>query len=159
MIGAIGIVAALLAANSLARAEELSIALGGGNLRSHGEAAFVAWRRPAASLLGSASYAELALGAWSGPDGNEAVTLSRGVRVPVAAHYFSASLGLGYVAERTERLGTHLQFVARLAFSRPLGDYELAIAQRHYSNGQLLFGWSGPNRGENFLGLELARRF
>jgi len=110
-------------------------------------------------LFGRASHYELALAAWSGPDANEAFTLSRGMRFCPGGYALAASAGIGYVTERTDNLGTHLQFVVRLALGRAYGDYELALAQRHYSNGQLLFGWSGPNRGENFLGIELARRF
>lgn len=148
-----------LAVPALVRAELLSLELGDGNFRSHGDALFLSWRRPASLLFGWESYTEYAVGVWSGPDRNETVTLLRGLRVDLGRDVFAASLGVGYVAERTKNLDTHLQFVARVALGRPLGNYEISLAQRHYSNGQKLFGWSGRNRGENFLSVELARRF
>lgn len=150
---------ATLAGPAPARADTLALEVGGGNLRSHGEAFFLSWRKPAASLFGHLSYYESTLGAWLGPDANEAITLARGVQAALGRYRVAVSAGIGYVTTRTDNLGTHLQFVLRLTLARPLRDYELALAQRHYSNGRLLLDWPGPNRGENFLALELARRF
>lgn len=150
---------ALAAVPAFVRADVLALELGGGNLRSHGDALSLSWRRPAPALFRRESYYEFALASWSGPDSNTAITLSRGARFGVGRYVLAASAGIGYVTERTDNLGTHLQFVVRLALGRAFGDYELAVAQRHYSNGQLLFDWSGPNRGEQFLSVELARRF
>lgn len=73
--------------------------------------------------------------------------------------YFSASGGLGYVARKTDYLGTHPQFLWRLAFGNRFGNYDLSIAQVHYSNGKKIFGWDGPNRGQDFLTLQLGREF
>lgn len=153
------VLGACLAVPAPVRAEALSLELGGGDLRSHGDALFLSWRRPASPLFDRESYTEYALGVWSGPERNEAFTLSRGVRLDLGRHVLAAGLGIGYVAERTENLDTHLQFLARIALGRALGHYELSLVQRHFSNGQRLFGWSGRNRGENFLSVELARRF
>ena len=73
--------------------------------------------------------------------------------------YFAGTLGIGVVDRTTEHLGTQGQFTIRLAVGRKFGKYDLSIGENHYSNGKtaLRLNWHGPNDGEDFLTVMLAR--
>lgn len=150
-------------ASALSNANLLGVEIGTGFNESHGiEAVILRYRREAAPLLGRESFWDFSLAAWNGPYRNQAVGAGRGLRFHVREHTaFSASGGLAYITEarKDNHLSTHLQLVFRLAAEYRLGGTELSLAAVHYSNGRSLFGWNGPNTGENFATLQLAREF
>src|SRR3989344_1201573 len=99
---------------------------------------------------------------WRRRDYNTALTVARALRWKLSPEtYFAGTLGIGMVDRTTDHLGTQGQFVARLAFGRKFGKYDLSIGETHYSNGKtaLRLNWQGPNTGEDFLTVMLAREF
>jgi hypothetical protein len=56
----------------------------------------------------------------------------------------------------TEHLVTHLQFYFRFAYDWKIGSRDFSLGFTHVSNGKLVFGWDGPNTGENFLTLSIG---
>ncbi len=152
---------AALAAMPAARAGALAIETGWGDFKSRGtESVFLRYLNEAPPLFGYDSFHDFSLASWNGPNHNNAIGIARGLRRTWRGEkYLSASGGLGYVAQKTDYLGTHLQFVLHLAFGSRFGNYDLSIAQVHYSNGKKIFGWDGPNRGQDFLTLQLGREF
>ena len=147
----------------LAGADTLGIAAGQGNISSQGSSAlFLSYRKDAPTLFQRQSLYDLTLASWSGSRQNNALTLARELRWKLPQEsFFAGSLGLGLVSRTTDHLGTHGQFIARLAFGRRFGQYELSIGETHYSNGKtaLQLDWDGPNHGEDFLSLMLARQW
>lgn len=152
---------AALTAMPAARAEALAIETGWGDFKSRGtESVFLRYLKDAPPLFGYDSFHDFSLASWNGPNHNDSIGIARGLRHAWrGGKYLSASGGLGYVAQKTDYLGTHMQFVLRLAFGNRFGNYDLSIAQVHYSNGKKIFGWDGPNRGQDFLTLQLGREF
>jgi hypothetical protein len=155
---------ALLLCTQPARAGLLAVTAGSGNLKSHNSnALFLSYQKDAPKLFNQESLYDLTFGYWSGPTHNSALTVARVVRWPLATpgYYFAGTLGIGVVKRTTDYLGTQGQFTVRLAFGRKFGKYELSIGETHYSNGKyaLKLNWHGPNTGEDFLTLMLAREF
>jgi hypothetical protein len=68
---------------------------------------------------------------------------------------WSGNLGLAHVAHLDDHLGTHTQFISRLALGHRLDPYDVSFGLVHYSNAHL----HGANVGENFLGLSIGRNF
>ena len=153
----------LLLCPSLSAADMLAVTLGSGNIYSQGsEAVFLSYQKAAPMLLNRESLYDVTFGYWSGSTRNSALTLARVVRWRLSnEEYFAGTLGIGVVERTTDHLGTTGQFVVRLAFGRRFGKYDLSIGESHYSNGKtaLQLDWRGPNTGEDFLTVMLAREF
>jgi hypothetical protein len=153
----------LLLCPSLTAADMLAVAVGRGNIFSQGsDAVFLSYQKEAPRLFGRDSLYDVTLGYWSGSTHNSALTLARVMRWKLSKEsYFAGTLGIGMVGRTTDHLGTQGQFVARLAFGRRFGKYDLCIGETHYSNGKtaLRLNWHGPNTGEDFLTVMLAREF
>jgi hypothetical protein len=143
-----------------AGAGQLMLGAGIGNDNSHeSEAAFAHYLDAVAPLFKYESFYEITLGAWNGPTKNQIIALSRGVYFKPFkkdSDYISLSGGVGAVANETVFLGTHFQFIFRLALGRRFGRYDLSINQYHISNGKNIFGWNGPNVSENYLTLQIG---
>jgi len=151
----------LLLCPSIAAADMLAVAVGRGNIVSQGSnAAFLSYQKDAPKLFNRESLYDFTLGYWNGSTRNSALSLARVVRWKLSnEYYFAGTLGIGVVDHTTDHLGTTGQFLVRLAFGRSFGKYDLSIGETHYSNGQTVFQWHGPNVGEDFLTLMLAREF
>ena len=156
-------IAGLLLFPPPASADTLGVAAGRGNINSQGSSAvFLSYRKDAPKLFQRHSLYDLTFASWGGSRHNSALTLAREVRWKLSREsYIAGSLGLGLVKRATDHLGTDGQFITRLAFGRQFGKYELSIGETHYSNGKtaLHLNWHGPNRGEDFLTLMLAREW
>ncbi|WP_172425859.1 acyloxyacyl hydrolase [Sulfuricaulis limicola] len=144
-------------------ADMLAVAVGYGNISSSGSnAVFVSYQKDAPALFNRKSLYELSIAYWSGPNYNTALSFGRTLRWKLSPeNYCAATLGIGMVDRTTDHLGTTGQFMVRLAFGRKFGEYDLSIGETHYSNGKTALGldWDGPNVGEDFLTLMLAREF
>lgn len=153
----------LLLCPSLTAADMLAVAVGRGNIFSQGsDAVFLSYQKEAPRLFNWESRYDLTIGYWSGSTYNSALTLARVVRWKLSnENYFAGTLGIGVVDRTTDHLGTSGQFVVRLAFGRRFGKYDLSLGETHYSNGKsaLQLNWHGPNTGEDFLTVMLAREF
>jgi hypothetical protein len=153
----------LLLCPSLTAADMLAVAMGRGNIFSQGsDAVFLSYQKEAPRLFNRESLYDVTLGYWSGSTHNSALTLARVVRWKLSNEsYFAGTLGIGVVDRTTDHLGTQGQFVVRLAFGRRFGKYGLSLGETHYSNGKtaLQLNWHGPNTGEDFLTVMLAREF
>jgi len=153
----------LLLCPSLTAADMLAVAVGRGNIFTQGsDAVFLSYQIDAPKLFNRESRYDLMFGYWSGSTHNSALTLARVIRSKLSNEsYFAGTLGIGVVDRTTDHLGTQGQFVARLAFGRKFGKYDLSIGETHYSNGKtaLRLDWHGPNTGEDFLTMMLAREF
>lgn len=68
---------------------------------------------------------------------------------------FSGSFGLMAVSHKTQHLGTTLQFYFRLSYALRPDHHKFTLDLTHLSNGKAVFGWDGPNSGENFLTLSV----
>ena len=124
------------------------------------EALFLRYQRDATPWFGLTEYIELSLGGWNGPTGTEAIGISRGAAwFWTTKYYLAGSAGIGYIADKTDNLGTHFQFLFRVALGRRGETYDLSVGWVHYSNGKYFFGWEGPNNGENFITLQVGRVF
>jgi len=155
-----GMLAVLLGA-SPASADTLAVAAGSGNFKSHdSNAAFLSYQKNAPELFNHESLYDFTLGYWNGSTRNTALTFARVVRWKISPEsYLAGTFGIGVVARTTDSLGTQGQFTLRLAYGRKFGKYDLSIGEVHYSNGQTVFHWHGPNVGEDFLTLQIAREF
>jgi hypothetical protein len=141
----------------------LAVAVGRGNSFSQGSnAVFLSYQINAPKRFNRESLYDLTLGYWGGENYNTALTVARVLRWKLSPEsYFAGTLGIGMVDRTTDHLGTLGQLVARLAFGRKFGKYDLSIGETHYSNGKTALGldWEGPNTGEDFLTVMLAREF
>lgn len=155
--------AGLLLCPSIAAADMLAVATGHGNIESQGSnAAFLSYQKDAPKLFSRESFYDFTLGYWNGSTRNSALSLARVVRWKLSSeYYFDGTLGIGVVDHTTDHLGTIGQFMVRLAFGRSFEKYNLSIGETHYSNGKTTLGldWEGPNIGEYFLTVMLARKF
>ncbi len=153
----------LLLCPSLTGADMLAVAVGRGNIYSQGSnAVFLSYQKDAPTLFNRKSLYDLSIAHWDGRNRNTALTVARALRWKLSPEtYFAGMLGIGMVDRTTDHLGTSGQFMARLAFGRQFGKYDLSIGETHYSNGQKVFrlNWHGPNTGEDFLTVMLAREF
>jgi Lipid A 3-O-deacylase (PagL) len=153
-----GMLAMLLCMHA-ADADGLAVTAGRGNLKSQGSYALLfSYLKDAPRLFNRDGYYELSFGYWSGSTYNSVLTLARGMRWKISpGYYFAGTLGIGVIERTTDHLGTQGQFTLRLAVGRKFGKYDLSIGETHYSNGQKVFHWHGPNVGEDFLTVRLAR--
>ena len=157
------LIAGLLLSPCSAGADRLAVAVGRGFIHS-GEtnAVFLSYQKDAPTIFNLEGFYDLSIAYWSGENYNSALTVARTLRLPlVREYYLVGALGVGMVNRTTDNLGTLGQFVARYAFGRTFGKYDLSIGHTHYSNGKkvLRLNWDGPNGGEDFLTIMLAREF
>lgn len=154
---------AMLPGAQVACADMLAVSAGRGNIKSQGSYAFfLSYLKNAPRLFNRESTYDLTFGYWSGSTYNTALTLARTVRWKLSPeYYFAGTLGIGVVDHTSDHLGTQGQFTIRLAVGRKFGKYDLSIGERHFSNGKtaLKLNWHGPNDGEDFLTVMLAREF
>ena len=123
---------------------------------------FFSYQKDAPVLFKQQGSYEFTIANWTGPNDNTALTAGRALRWNLSSeNYFSGTFGIGVVNRTTDHLGTIGEFVIRLAFGHKFGKYDLSIGHTHYSNGKTALGldWEGPNVGEDFLTLRLAREF
>lgn len=153
-----GLMLALVFAATPARGDLLAFESGRGDHNSRGtDAWFLRYQHDIQPLWGAKSFIEFAGGSWNGDTENRTVGGSGGLRYALTTRtYFSGSVGLAYVTDRTDYLGTHQQFQLRFALGWRMERVDLALAHSHYSNGRSIFGWNGPNTGENFITLQLG---
>ena len=146
-----------------AAGDMLAVTGGRGNIYSAGsEAVFLTYQKNAPELFNQESLYDVTLGFWSGSTRNSALSVARVLRWKLSPEtYFAGTLGIGVVDRTTDHLGTQGQFMIRLAVGRKFSKYDLSIGESHYSNGKtaLQLGWHGPNTGEDFLTVMLAREF
>lgn len=144
-------------------ADMLAVAVGRGNIYSQGtNVVFFSHQKDAPTIFNQKSLYDLSIAHWDGRNYNTALTVARTLRWKLSPeNYFAGTLGIGVVDRTTDHLGTTGQFVARLAVGRQFGKYDLSLGETHYSNGKtaLRLNWHGPNTGEDFLTLMLAREW
>lgn len=157
------LIAGMLLRPCLAGADMLAVAVGRGNIYSQGtNVVFFSYQKDAPTLFNQKSLYDLSVAHWDGRNRNTALTVARTLRWKLSPeNYFAGTLGIGVVDRTTDHLGTAGQFVVRLALGRRFGKYDLSLSETHYSNGKtaLRLNWHGPNTGEDFLTLMLAREF
>jgi hypothetical protein len=142
-------------------ADTLSLETGQGFHHSgNTQALFVRYQKDAPLLFGQQGFYEGSVGAWNGPNRVETVGIARGLRFGLGeTGYLSAQFGLNYITRKTENLGTLFQFASRLTVGRSIGEYDVSLGYVHFSNGKYFFGWDGPNYGENFVTVQIGRKF
>jgi len=127
---------------------------------SNTEALFVRYMKDARPLFGRESFYDFSVASWNGPNHDDAVAITRGLRWDwKEKNYFSFEAGGAYLERTTDNLGTRLQFAFRFAFGLKAEEYDISIGYNHFSNGKEIFHWSGPNNGENFLTLQIGLVF
>jgi len=120
----------------------------------------VRFQKETSKLFDTDSFYELTYGSWNGPNSNNALSFSRGLRWTGTANtYGSAEMGVGHINRTTGNLGTPFQFYFRFAYGIKMGTVDFSLGFIHYSNGKLIFGWQGPNNGENFPTFSLGITF
>jgi len=120
----------------------------------------VRYQKDTSKLFNTDSFYELCYASWNGSNENNALSFARGLRWPVSANtYASADIGVGHIKRTTHNLGTPFQFYLRFAYDIKVGPVDISLGFVHYSNGKLIFGWSGPNNGEDFPTFSLGMTF
>jgi hypothetical protein len=144
-----------------ARADEAAVAAGRGlQFSKHYNGYLLQYYRDAEAARGRNGFFELTAGDWPGPAEATLVAASGGLREEFEQRgYARLSLGAGYIDRTTEHLGTHGQFVIQLAVGREFGRYDAGVCMVHVSNGDFVLHTGKPNDGENFLTVQLGRRF
>jgi hypothetical protein len=144
-----------------AAADTVSLGAGPGFWFSHSSTAiFLRYEREAAPLFGQDGFWAATAVAWDGPNRAEAIGISRGLRWPFGdAWHADAEFGLNWISHTTDNLGTPVQALLRAAVGKRFDSLDVSLSVLHYSNARWLFGWDGPNNGENFVVLGLGWRF
>lgn len=142
-------------------ADGLFVETGAGFARSLNTGVILArYQKDTSPLWGYESFYEGIYARWSGENHAEDFALSRGIRLRVAEDaYYSATVGVGHISRITGNLGTPFDFYFRIAYGRKTGRYDISLGVIHISNGKPLFGWSGPDNGENFITLAVGELF
>ncbi len=103
-------------------------------------------------LWGYESFYEGIYARWSGRNHAEDFSVSRGLRWRAGeVAYYSFAMGGGHISRVTGNLGTPFDFYFRFAYGRRTSCYDISLGVIHISNGKPLFGWPGPDNGENFI--------
>lgn len=134
-------------------ADGLFVEAGAGIGKSlHSEAVLLRYRKETSRLFNHDSYHEALAAYWNNSTHAAGAGIARGVIWNRRkTHDFSTTFGLMGINRKTGNLGTRLQFYFRMAYGISFRGREVSIGYVHLSNGKLLFGWGGPNNGENFL--------
>ena len=144
------------------RADAVSLGAGPGYYRfSHdSEVVLLRYEHDASPLFNQEGFWAGTFAAWSGENRAEAIGLSRGMRWPFGDRWHAdAELGLNWISDTTENLGTPVQILLRAAVGRRLDSLNVSLGVLHYSNARWLVHWDGPNNGENFVVLGVGWRF
>ena len=151
----------LCLASSNAAADGLFIEAGPGWFRSTGAMlSLVRFDKDTSALFGQESFYEFSYASWDGKNRNRAVSIARGLRWKATPPFFwTFNGGISHVYNVTNNLGTSFQFYFRGSYGVKVGRADLSIGLIHYSNGKLLFGWNGPNDGENFATVSVGMIF
>jgi hypothetical protein len=154
----LGLMLTLGFAAAPARGDLLAFESGRGNHNSRGsDAWFLRYQHDMLPLWKTTGFIEFTGGSWDWNIKNRMVGAGGGLRYALTKRsYASLAAGLAYVTDRTDNLGTHLQFQWRFALGWRVGRVDLALAQIHYSNGKSIFRWEGANVGDNFLTLQIG---
>jgi hypothetical protein len=134
-------------------ADDFFLQAGGGFGKSFGETITgVRYQHDTSRLFSLPSFYEAVYMYWSNSSRSQGLGFARSL---VWKHgefrSFNASIGLMGISRRTENLGTSLQIYFRFAYDFVLSGRKLSLDLIHISNGKLIFGWQGPNSGENFI--------
>lgn len=118
---------------------------------------FVRYHRETSRLFDFPSYYEAVGAYWTNTSHATAFALARGIewRKEEKQHFLSTDFGVMGISRTTEHLGTRFQFYFRMAYNTAISGREASIGFIHVSNGKLVFGWDGPNNGENFITLSV----
>ncbi len=151
----------VLALSSFVYADGIFVEAGPGLFNSRSTTvSLVRVQKDTSKLFRHDSFYEAAYASWNGENSNHAVSLARGLRGGDSGRaYWSADIGLCHISRTTDNLGTPFQFHIRAASGIKVGRADLSIGLIHYSNGKLLFRWSGPNKSENFLTVSAGLTF
>ncbi len=158
----IALVFIVLLANMLlsapAFADNLFVDYGLGFMHSSGSQFLeLRYQHDTSKLFGKPSFYEWLVDYWTNDFSSTGFGVVRGVRwTRGTEHYLSTSFGIMGISHTTKHLGTRYQFHFRLAYNFKAAGSNLAFAFTHISNGKLLFGWDGPNMGENFISLSVG---
>ena len=144
---------------SAASADNLFVEAGPGILKSKDSLVLLLrYQKETSELFGHSSFYEAFGAHWTDGSRATAYGLARGIvwnRKDRPA-FFSTSFGLAGVSRTTSHMGTRFQFYFRFAYDWRLGSVPVSLGYIHFSNGKLVFGWDGPNSGENFLTFSAA---
>ncbi len=142
---------------SPAFADSLFIEGGTGFAKSWQEAVLgLRFQHDTSRLFGLPSYYEAVYLYWSDSNRAQGLGFARSLVGELTERTsLSGSFGLMAVSHKTEHLGTTLQFYARLGYMVRLDHRHISFDITHISNGKAVFGWDGPNSGENFLTLSV----
>jgi hypothetical protein len=120
----------------------------------------IRYQKDTSKLFNTDSFYELSYASWNGLNNNEALSFARGLRWTGTANtYGSADVGIGHINRTTGNLGTPFQFYFRFAYGIKVGAVDFSLGFVHYSNGKLIFGWEGPNNGEDFPTFSVGMTF
>jgi len=146
---------------SIASANGLFVEAGTGVMTSQGSTyTAVRYQKETSKLFDTDSFYELSYASWNGPNENNAISFARGLRWTGKANtYGSVDIGVGHIKRTTGNLGTPFQFYLRFAYGIKVGAVDFSLGFVHYSNGKLIFGWQGPNNGEDFPTFSLGITF
>ncbi len=118
------------------------------------------FRHEVEPLFGLSSYYEVSYASWNGPNHADAIAVARGIRLErTADEYLSLTLGLSHISRTTANLGQPFEFYIRVAYEKSVSKALFSIGWIHYSDAKFLFGWSGPNNGENFATISMGLLF
>jgi hypothetical protein len=139
-------------------ADNLFLEAGVGVLKSrHSEAVFLRYQHDTSRLFHLPSYWEGVLTHWNNSSHAEALGLARGISWDGNENrHFSAAFGMVGISRTTEHSGTHFQFYFRIGYDIKIRERDYSVGLIHISNGKLIFGWEGPNSGENFVTLSVG---
>ncbi len=118
---------------------------------------FVRYQRDTSKLFNRESYYEAFFANWNGHNYAYAIGIARGIRLfQHDDRYFSFTFGGCHISRETNNLGTPFQFYIRLSYDVKVYRHDLSLGYVHISNGKFIFGWDGPNNGENFITLGIG---
>ncbi len=139
-------------------ADNLFIEGGTGFAKSWQEAVIgLRFQHDTSRLFGRPSFYEAVYLYWSDSNRAQGLGFARSIVGELTERTsLSGSFGLMAVSHKTQHLGTTLQFYFRLAYAVRLDHRQISLDVTHISNGKAVFGWDGPNSGENFLILSVG---
>lgn len=117
----------------------------------------IRYQHDTSRLFGLPSYYEVAYLYWNNDSRAHGLGVARSlVWSNSGSRSFDASLGLMGINRTTDHLGTKVQLYFRFSYAFTVDDRNLSIDLIHLSNGKILFGWDGPNSGENFIAASIG---
>jgi hypothetical protein len=157
ILGFIFIFVFIFALSPSVSADSLFIEGGAGYAKSWEEAVLgLRFQHDTSLIFDQPSFYEAVYLWWSNENRAQGLGFARSiVWEATERNSFSFSFGLMVVNHKTEHLGTNLQFYSRLSYSLRPDGHRIGLDITHISNGKALFGWDGPNSGENFLTLSV----